>query len=346
MAEDPVVNNPFPYITETALKQAQAISEALDKIESNLDGLAVKVEELSVGQAYQEERLRMLETAASVSPDPQMPLPTPDPVVPPLPGVLDPEVVFHEGWDVDALSRYIVEAPASLPGSVSIVMGQLRSVLNTEQTPNRARKYKSEVYRRDVEFTKWTKPVSEPMGVPREYVFSLFLEPKDTKGTSVDWTRIGSRIVLLQLHGIEDEEEKGFGRNPALALSIETKAGKPCLCWRKSWSAEAAQTNNANTSVLWTGPQVVDQQLVVRVRARWSYGSVGYVQIAHRVYGEAEFTVVSETNGPNCFKDLYGPYWSIGQYLPALSSAESASLVNRPREYVVDYAPYTVFNGW
>jgi hypothetical protein len=252
-------------------------------------------------------------------------------------------VVFHESWDPDALARYIVTAPAYAPGGVMLsTLGFMRSVLSTEQQPNPARKYKSEVYRRDQEFTKWTKPVSEPLGVPMEYEFLLHLSSQDTKGNSVDWTRIGSRIVLLQLHGIEDEAEKGFGRNPALALSIETKSGVPCLCWRGSWSAELTQKDNANTKVLWTGPQIVGQQLVVRVRALWSYGDDGYLSIDHRLYGDPLFTLVSETYGPNCFNDVLGPYWSIGQYLPALSSVESAPLVKRPREYVVEYGPYTV----
>jgi hypothetical protein len=165
----------------------------------------------------------------------------------------------------------------------------------------------------------------------------LHLSSQDTKGNSVDWTRIGSRIVLLQLHGIEDEAEKGFGRNPALALSIETKSGVPCLVWRGSWSAELTQKDNANTKVLWTGPQVIGTRLEIIIKATWAYTAEGRLKISH-----GTDTVVDET-GPNCFWDQSGPYWSIGQYLPALSDPNSVQLVKRPREYVVDYGPYTIY---
>ena len=275
------------------------------------------------------ERLKVLEDTHVTVP----PVPVPDPVIPPTP---PSTLIRSESWAPGSLSKYIVEAPPTPPGFVTEIAHGLRSVLHTEQTLNQAKKCKSEVYLLDKAFTKWTKPFSEPMGVPVEYRFSLKLLSKDTNGLPIDWTKVGSKIVLLQLHGIEDDAEKGFGRNPALALSVEVGGGIPCMRWRGSWSNQAVQTDNANAKLLVTVPQVIDTPLDITIKAIWSFTEAGRLKISHGT------DIVVDQVGPNCFNDLYGPYWSIGQYLPAMSDPNSVLLVKRPREYVVEYGPYTV----
>jgi hypothetical protein len=296
-------------------------------------GLSDQVKVLQDMVTTLSERLSKLENPPVVVPDPQMPMPTPDPIVPPIP---PSTLIRSETWTDASLPLYIVEAPPALPGSVTVYNSKLRSVLNTEQALNQAKKCKSEVYLLDKAFTKWTKPFSEPMGVPIEYKFTLQLLSKDTKGLPIDWTKVGSKVVLLQLHGIEDDAEKGFGRNPALALSIEVGGGIPCMRWRGSWSDQATQTDNANTTLLCTVPQVIDTPLDITIRAIWAYTAEGRLKISH-----GTDTVVDKA-GPNMYNDVFGPYWSIGQYLPAMSDPNSVALVKRPREYVVEYGPYTV----
>lgn len=237
-------------------------------------------------------------------------------------------------------SDLIVEAPSSGDSGVWVTSdGVLQCVLSTEQKPNRAGKWKSEVYPLEQRFTKWRKPRSEPLGVPMRYSFSVFLKGRDPQGRAVNWAKAGSRILLAQVHGLEDEEEKGFGRNPALALSVETKSGVPCLVWRGSWSSDKIQQDNAHTEVLWTGPVVQDAWLNVSVLATWAYSESGRLLIMHEVKesnGDVTVQTAVDRDGPNTFNDLYGPYWTFGLYLPALSGS-SASLIVRPRTYVAEY---------
>lgn len=269
------------------------------------------------------------------------PLPPPVVVEPPPPVVVEPpppvvvtptrKVLLSEDWSKD-LSKWVLEGPT---GQIKIVDKKLVCIFNTEQAPNHNGKYKSEVYPRDLNVTTWTKFRDEPRGVPLEYSASILLDKCYNGTTEYEWAANGGRVLLMQVHGYEDKGETG--RNPALALSIETKGGKPSLVWRGSWHADAIQVGNPNTTDLWVGAPVTKKWINVKVSVLWSFQEDGRLKIEHTVDGVT--TTVVDKTGPNCFNDKYGPYWIFGLYQPTLSSAEYAYQVKRPRIYEAQYGP-------
>lgn len=274
-------------------------------------------------------RLKKLEAPPVVVTPP--PAPPPVPVTPATPGTL----VFEELWDKD-LSQFIVEAPMTV-GYAKIRSGALACYLSTEQPPNHANRWKSEVYPRDLAVTTWKKQKSEPLGVPMVYDFDLTLLPATSAENSpIGWTTAGGRILLAQVHGFEDQGESG--RNPALALSIEMKSGRHCMVWRGSWSADAIQVGNPNTYDMWVGDPIVGKKLSVRIEALWSFTNTGRLKIVHTVDGVSS-TIIDDVGKPNCFNDKYGPYFTFGLYHPTLSSAQYAYLVKRPRVFEAVYGP-------
>ena len=278
-------------------------------------------------------RVQVLEDAvAKLTAPPPVVVPHPVVVEPPPVVVVPPpvNVVFREDWTKDP-SQFVVEAPSSV-GSVKIAApGNLTCILSTEQPPNSNGKYKSEVYPRDPAVTTWKKFRSEPMGVPMEYDFSVRLSKP------LDWTKAGSKILVAQLHGMEDADETGIGRNPNLSLSLETLGGNPSMVWRGAWDSNRTSTGNPNVTKLWVGSPVQDKWLNVHVEASWSYGPDGYLRITHTV--DNVTTKAVEVLGPNAYNDQYGPYWVFGLYMPGLSDKTYSNLVVRPRQYEALYGP-------
>lgn len=134
------------------------------------------------------------------------------------------------------------------------------------------------------------------------YGLSIYLPASFGADTLVD--------TLAQWHGSQDLADKE-NLNPPLALRIEEGDWHLLTRWNASQPTDPEKQVETNISL---GPHATNEWTDWVVRAKWSYGSDGILQV-----WKNGVEVVNRT-GPNCFNDPQGPKFHMGVYKSAWRS--------------------------
>ncbi len=128
-----------------------------------------------------------------------------------------------------------------------------------------------------------------------------------------DWIHTDVRVTAMQWHGTRDVFLMEPGRTPPLQLEIIGDEFEIVKSWDqrlRTPDENGESASNHGRTVIARSPLVPGEWSQWTFRVKWSAGDDGTIQVWHND------RLLIEDQGPNAHRDLIGPYFKAGVYVP------------------------------